>query len=282
MSKKQDTKFESFFEIHSQNVDNANNQGFWKLSDAIVEQFLLETMTKREQVTIVDFGGGTGRWLEKLDPYFKHSQFYIVDLSRDMLKVAEQKIKAGRFHNQISLIHADIAHVPQLKNHTADYIISTYNPISFAEDPQLVINEAFRILKPSGKAMIMAQAWHNALYSKIMNYQASSTELKKIFRHKKLAWNDFVPETWQFSQQDMEKFFARAGLSKIESRGIACLVQPQDEDWDQSNQQIGALSKRLDTDKEFFDTILEMELAIGRDQAAVNRGMNLMTIGEKV
>ena len=35
-------KFDSFFKIHSENVDNANNQGFWKLSDEIVKNYLLE------------------------------------------------------------------------------------------------------------------------------------------------------------------------------------------------------------------------------------------------
>ena len=281
MTKPKDDKFDSFFEIHSQNVDNANNQGFWKLSDTIVERFLLETMTKRHGVTVVDFGGGTGRWFERLDSYFKDSQFYIVDLSKDMLSVAEQKIKANKFNNQLTLIHSDIANVPDFADNTADYIISTYNPISFVADPQKVVNEAFRILKPGGKVMIMTQAWHNALYSKIMNYNASTTELKNIFTNKKLTWNDFVPETWQLSQQDMEKLFTKAGFKNIESRGIACLIQPQDEDWDQSNQKIGPLSHRLETDTEFFDTILDMELNVGRNQSAVNRGMNIMTIGQK-
>ena len=36
---KEDEKFNSFFKLHSENVDNANNQGFWKLSDEIIKIF---------------------------------------------------------------------------------------------------------------------------------------------------------------------------------------------------------------------------------------------------
>lgn len=274
-------KFDSFFKIHSENVDNANNQGFWKLSDEIVKNYLLEIIKNRSNVTIVDFGGGTGRWAKILDEYLVNSHIIIVDLSKDMLGVAAAKIKAGNYKNKISLINADIANVQELDDGIADYIISTYNPLSFVDNPQDVINEAYRIVKQNSKVAITTQAYYNALYSKIFNYQAEPQELLRIQKDKKLVWNDFVPETWQLSQEDMENMFELAGFRNIESRGIACVTQPQDEDWDQTNVKIGKLSKKLNSNQEFFDTVLQLELAAGKDQQAVNRGMNIMTIGEK-
>lgn len=274
-------KFDSFFKIHSENVDNANNQGFWKLSDEIVKNYLLEIIKNRSNVTIVDFGGGTGRWAKILDEYLVNSHIIIVDLSKDMLGVAAAKIKAGNYKNKISLINADIANVQELDDGVADYIISTYNPLSFVDNPQDVINEAYRIVKQNSKVAITTQAYYNALYSKIFNYQAEPQELLRIQKDKKLVWNDFVPETWQLSQEDMENMFELAGFRNIESRGIACVTQPQDEDWDQTNVKIGKLSKKLNSNQEFFDTVLQLELAAGKDQQAVNRGMNIMTIGEK-
>ena len=274
-------KFDSFFKIHSENVDNANNQGFWKLSDEIVKNYLLEIIKNRSNVTIVDFGGGTGRWAKILDEYLVNSHIIIVDLSKDMLGVAAAKIKAGNYKNKISLINADIANAQELDDGIADYIISTYNPLSFVDNPQDVINEAYRIVKQNSKVAITTQAYYNALYSKIFNYQAEPQELLRIQKDKKLVWNEFVPETWQLSQEDMENMFELAGFKNIESRGIACVTQPQDEDWDQTNVKIGKLSKKLNSNQEFFDTVLQLELAAGKDQQAVNRGMNIMTIGEK-
>lgn len=274
-------KFDSFFKLHSENVDNANSQGFWKLSDEIVKSFLLEVIDNRKGVTIVDFGGGTGRWAKILDDFLVESEIIIVDLSKDMLKVAKTKIKAGLYKNKISLINADMTNVKELGNDIADYIISTYNPLSFVDNPQSVIDEAYRIVKPGGKVAITVQAYYNALYSKIYNYQAPVEELRRIREKKKLFWNDFVPETWQLSQQDMEEMFKQAGFNEVESRGIACITQPQDEDWDQTNTKIGKLSKKLNTDEAFFKAVLESELIAGKDQYAVNRGMNIMTIGRK-
>lgn len=274
-------KFDSFFKLHSENVDNANSQGFWKLSDEIVKSFLLEVIDNRKGVTIVDFGGGTGRWAKILDDFLVESEIIIVDLSKDMLKVAKTKIKAGLYKNKISLINADMTNVKELGNDIADYIISTYNPLSFVDNPQSVTDEAYRIVKPGGKVAITVQAYYNALYSKIYNYQAPVEELRRIREKKKLFWNDFVPETWQLSQQDMEEMFKQAGFNEVESRGIACITQPQDEDWDQTNTKIGKLSKKLNTDEAFFKAVLESELIAGKDQYAVNRGMNIMTIGKK-
>lgn len=274
-------KFDSFFKLHSENVDNANSQGFWKLSDEIVKSFLLEVIDNRKGVTIVDFGGGTGKWAKILDDFLVESEIIIVDLSKDMLGVAETKIKAGLYKNKISLINTDMTNVKELGNNIADYIISTYNPLSFVDNPQSVIDEAYRIVKPGGKVTITVQAYYNALYSKIYNYQAPVEELRQIREKKKLFWNDFVPETWQLSQQDMEEMFRQAGFNEIESRGIACITQPQDEDWDQTNTKIGKLSKKLNTDEAFFKAVLESELIAGKDQYAVNRGMNIMTIGKK-
>ena len=274
-------KFNSFFKLHSENVDNANNQGFWKLSDEIVKEYLLEIIKKRSRVVIVDFGGGTGRWAEILDKFLSDSQIIIVDLSKDMLNVARKKVESGVYRNNVKLINADISDVKELNDNMADYVISTYNPLSFVKRPQNAINEAYRIAKNNGKVAITIQAYYNALYSKIYNYQAPVEELLQIQKNKKLFWNSFIPETWQLSQQDMEKMFKQAGFKKIESRGIACITQPQSEDWDQTNIKIGKLSHKLNTDRVFFDTVLNLELIAGKDQYAVNRGMNIMTIGKK-
>lgn len=274
-------KFKTFFKLHSENVDNSNNQGFWKITDEVMKTYILENAIKKDGVTLVDFGGGTGRWLAILDEYFTNSKFIIVDLSSDMLGKAQKKIDNGVFKNEVQLIESNIEDIPLLNDNSADIIISTYNPLSFTNEPQKVINEAYRILKPNGVAMITSQAYYNALYSKINNYLADTKELNYIKNEKKLKWNDFVPETWQLSKEDMETMCKKSGFSDVFSRGIAILIQPQNEDWDQTNNQLGPLSSKLNNDNEFYNFILELEINAGKDQYAVNRAMNLMVIGKK-
>jgi len=275
------TNFKSFFKLHSENVDNSNNQGFWKITDEVIKAYILENITKKDNITIVDFGGGTGRWIGILDKYFTNSKFIIVDLSADMLEKAKEKIDKGMYKNEVRLIESNIENITALRENTANVIISTYNPLSFVNIPQNVVNEAYRILKPNGVAMITAQAYYNAIYSKINNFSADEKELKYIKNEKKLKWNDFVPETWQLSKQDLENMYQRAGFKNILTRGIATIIQPQNEDWDQTNNELGPLSSKLNNDIDFFKFILELELNAGRDEYAVNRAMNIMVIGEK-
>lgn len=272
--------FKSFFKVHSQNVDQAESQGFWKLTDTILETFLLEQMPKRKRATIIDFGGGTGRWLLKLDGYFTESKFILVDLSEDMLAQAKKKVAKHAYTNQVTLIHGDISDVKNIPDNSADYVISTYNPLSFCSDPQKVITESHRLLKNGGVAMITIQGYHNALYSKVNNYLASAREIHDIFIEKKVKWTPSVPKLWQLSANDMAAMFKKSGYNNVQFRGIASIVQPQSEDFDPINTKIGTLSKKLQ-EKDFFDTLLEIELSVGKDQSTINRAMNILTIGIK-
>jgi SAM-dependent methyltransferase len=274
-------KFDEFFAVHSQNVDNADSLGFWALTDQLLEFFLMESMDRRDNVHVVDFGGGTGRWLKKLDKYFTNSLFTIVDLSDDMLAQAKKKVDNKQFTNHIELIKSDISDITKMPSESADYVISTYNPLSFVEEPQLAINEAFRVLKPGGKALITVQGYYNALYSKLNGSIAEGKELLSIFKNKKVTWNPTVPPLWQLPQSDIEGMFAKAGFSNIASRGIATIIQPQPEDFDPENKQLGPISKKLNEDKEFFDAVLEIEKSASRDQQAINRAMNILTIGQR-
>lgn len=274
-------EFDSFFKIHSQNVDNADRLGFWGLTDKVLETYLLESMPNREGVTLVDFGGGTGRWLKKLDSKFTNSKFIIVDLSTDMLAQAKKKVENGDFTNDITLIESDISDIKDLEDNSVDYIISTYNPLSFVSKPQAAINEAYRILKPSGVAMITVQGYYNALYSKLNNSVAEADVLQAIYEDKKVKWNDSVPTLWQLPQSDMLSMFKNSGFNDVECRGIATVIQPQGEDFDPENKLLGSISKKLNEDESFFNTVFEIELNAGKDQQAINRAMNILTIGRK-
>ncbi len=143
------------------------------------------------------------------------------------------------------------------------------------------LNLLICILKPNGTAMITIQGYYNALYSKVNNMLADATELDKIFSEKKVKWNPNVPKLWQLSKLDMEKMFKKSGFVNINSLGIACITQPQAEDFDPENKELGPLSKKLNRDKLFYKTILDIELKTGTNPNAADRGMNIMTIGRK-
>ena len=74
--------------------------------------------------------------------------------------------------------------------------------------------------------------------------------------------------------------FIQSGYKHISARGIATIIQPQNEDFDPQNKQRGSLSTRLEN-KEYFDLLFEIESKVGKTQSAVNRAMNILMVGEK-
>ena len=79
----------------------------------------------------------------------------------------------------------------------------------------------------------------------------------------------------------MEGMFTQSGFTRVKSRGIACIIQPQPEDFDPENKLLGPLSKKLNEDEKFYKTVLNIELKVGKEQNAINRAMNILTIGVK-
>ena len=79
----------------------------------------------------------------------------------------------------------------------------------------------------------------------------------------------------------MEDMFKRSNFSRVESRGVATIIQPQREDFDPENKQLGPLSKKLNDEPSFYKSLLKIELAAGKDQNAIDRAMNILTIGVK-
>ncbi|HRH36378.1 MAG TPA: methyltransferase domain-containing protein, partial [Catalimonadaceae bacterium] len=67
--------------------------------------------------------------------------------------LASSGILIFRLKNKLSVINSNIEDIDQIKSNSVDYIISTYNPLSFCNKPQLAVKEAFRVLKINGVAL---------------------------------------------------------------------------------------------------------------------------------
>ena len=100
----------------------------------------------------LDAGCGTGNLFSYLANLVDHSTVIGVDISREMLKRARDKIKNTGL--DAYLIRADIAHLP-FKEDTLDGIISI-NVLHELPDPQSFIKEAARVIKPERNFVVSA------------------------------------------------------------------------------------------------------------------------------
>jgi len=276
------SKFKSFFKSYSINVDQADNQYFWKLSDDIIQSIIEKNIGNwvTKNVTILDAGGGTGRWILKFSKKYQ-CNYILYDLSTSMLEVAKSKDSIKKLGDKIKIVNGDLENMVAIKNNSVDYIVSIYNPISFVGNVEKVFSEFHRILKKGGLIMVMGQGYYNAIYSKINNYIADAKELEELSKKSFVSWNKSVPKLKVFTKESLEQLATSNNLCPINTYGIPIFAQPKFEDFDSKNKQKSPLSNKLENDKKFYKTVFDIEMAFNSQESVVNRGMNLMIVAKK-
>ena len=266
----------------SKNVDNANNQFFWRLSDDIILSIITKHIknSPSKKAVILDAGGGTGRWIGIMSKKF-NSKFILYDLSSDMLNMAKNKKDLECLKDRLEIVQGDIQNMFKIKSSSVDYVTSIYNPVSFVENPILFFKEIKRILKKGGIAVVMGQGFTNAIASKINNYLAEAKELTVLDKEEKVKWNPNLAALNVFSKESIENLANKAGLKLINTYGIPVFLQPGPEDFDSENKQRSRVSTKLEADNKFYKAVYKLEMKYNSKNTMVDRGMNLMVVVQK-
>ena len=123
--------------------------------EAEVEQALLGLLDGREVRDFLDIGTGTGRMLELFGPLVGHAVG--VDLSREMLAVARARLDQAGLRN-CQVRHADMYQLP-LPAASFDLAV-IHQVLHYAEEPEELIAEAVRMLRPGGRLLVVDFARH--------------------------------------------------------------------------------------------------------------------------
>lgn len=101
-------------------------------------------------VKVLDIGCGTGEFALKLMEHKKDANIFGVDISNEMIKTAKAKTK---FNKGVDFRIGDVEHMPYDDNYF-DYITCSHS-FHHYPDKGKAVGEMFRVLKNSGKAMII-------------------------------------------------------------------------------------------------------------------------------
>jgi ArsR family transcriptional regulator len=156
------------------------------VDDALVEAALLRIFAKdREVGNFLDVGTGTGRILEIFGPKVRRG--IGVDLSREMLALARANLNQASFkHCQVRL--GDMYALP-LADASTDVAVF-HQVLHFADEPSAAITEVARVLRPSGRLVVVDFAPHDLEY------------LRSQHAHRRLG----------FSDRELGLWFRMAGL----------------------------------------------------------------------
>jgi ArsR family transcriptional regulator len=123
--------------------------------EGAVEAALKRIVGKTPFQAMLDLGTGTGRLLELFAPRYRRAVG--IDLSREMLSVARANLdRAGVAHAQVR--QGDI-YMPPVERGSFD-LVTIHQVLHYLEEPWLAIREAARMLRPSGRLVIVDFAPH--------------------------------------------------------------------------------------------------------------------------
>ncbi len=126
------------------------------VDEATVEAAVRSLVGDKPVHALLDIGTGTGRMLEMLAPLYRHG--IGIDTNRDMLNVARANLdRAGIGHAHVS--YGDAFSLPVGRDEYDLVII--HQVLHYLDEPDAVIGEAARALRPGGRLLIVDFAPHD-------------------------------------------------------------------------------------------------------------------------
>ena len=147
------TSAESYFSEIAENWDSLRALYY---PEAAIEQAILDEVEGQRFDRIVDLGTGTGRMLTLLAPFATEAEG--LDLSHNMLTVARANLNRAEVRNA-RVRQGDVTDTPFEAN-SADLVI-VHQVLHYLEQPETLMSEANRILKPGGKLIVVDFAPHD-------------------------------------------------------------------------------------------------------------------------
>jgi ubiquinone/menaquinone biosynthesis C-methylase UbiE/DNA-binding transcriptional ArsR family regulator len=168
--------------------------------DEAVEAAMLVAVSGRRVDAMLDLGTGTGRMLELFASLYRTGLG--IDMSREMLSVARAKLEAAGI-THAAIRQGDVT-APPVDADRFD-LVTVHQVLHYLDEPQAVITEAARALRPEGTLLIVDFAPHGLEH------------LRDNHAHQRLG----------FSDEQIAQWCADAGLGRVTA--TAFKAQPETE-----------------------------------------------------
>lgn len=192
-----DLEVKEFFDQVASEWEEISRQYY----DESIKNKIIEKQILKPDMTAVDLGSGDGYISRAVAGIVK--KVIAIDISGEMLEQLQKKAAQNAIKN-IETIETEAQEVP-LQDSTADIVFANMF-LHHIEDPEEIIHEIFRIVKPGGMAVV--SDFH----------QHENDEMKKKMHD---VWNGF-------NISDIKKWFKKSGFKNINVETLKCDSSLQD------------------------------------------------------
>jgi ubiquinone/menaquinone biosynthesis C-methylase UbiE len=244
--------------------DQETNTLFHHVTQYVTEKNLLTILPEEEDIHILDAGGGTGFWSYKLSKYGYNVTHH--DISSESIKVASNKTTNESLN--IRYVAGDIENTT-FNNKEFDFVFAEGGVISYTPNPELMIKEINRIIKPDG-----------LLWLDYVNIIGMLVEIQDLRRKYDIAENDeylIQMSDWDypmrlFSMKRIEYFLNKYNFKILNrfGKGILLNTLPIDKKYSK------------DYDLNYIEKIKKVELELSRDLNYIGSGLSCQLVCVKM
>lgn len=274
-----------YFNDKAHQYDDVDEQLYWVLSDRFYKEVLKRELGdfihNKSELRLLDAGAGTGRWTLFFHELFSSESRKIsgtlIDISADMLGVAEKKLIERDLSNKYDTLVGNIEQMHDLSDNAYDVSLSFYNVLSFVEKPEKAIAEISKKLKTGGMHVSVVGNTYHALYFSVLTSRTS--EIDRIMNESKIAFNDLMPPMHCFTPAQLKDLYLKNGFNDVTVLGGPNFMYPGMEETFVKGQTETIVSKLADNNT--VQKILDVELSMYRQPEIVGRGNTLIAFATK-
>jgi len=115
---------------------------------------VLSKISLKEDMTVADFGSGSGAWVMPLAKDLEKGTVYAVDVLEEPLSALESKLKTAGFNNVRKVLDDVETEITSIPSNSCDLVLMT-NLLFQVGSMEAVFKEADRVLKKTGKVLVV-------------------------------------------------------------------------------------------------------------------------------
>ncbi len=146
---------------------------------------------------VLEIGFGAGKALELLANKAMHGRVYGIDRSTTMVRHAGRRNARAVRTGRVILQPGEAEQLP-FEGQQFDWVISIHTFYGWSEDPQVVLKEMFRVLKPGGKLIF---AFANGKVGEERDYYQTEIEEKVLPQMKQIGFTDILIKSGPVARQ---------------------------------------------------------------------------------